>query len=317
MGEYKMLGFLKNNAYPIGVDIGPDNLKLAQLANDSKGVSLIAGDRIDRPDDIKPGSAAWQRWAIEAVNEALIRGSFRGKEVIAAFPSSDVYIENMRMPKSTKGQLQDAIFAKIKQQLPFQPSKESTLIKYIPTDRDNILVMATERRIIDIHLAIYERAGLVVKSIGVWPLALANCYSRFFGRRKADVDVIVMLLDIEVKRTNLVICRQKNVLFACSIPIGACHLVDEKVVTRLVLELTACKRNFTSMYRDAHIERLIFLSTRAVGTDVCTAIAKQLEIKAQAGNCLAAVEMTDSGRYAIDRRNGNFNWAVAFGLSLS
>jgi Tfp pilus assembly PilM family ATPase len=317
MGERKMFGFLKNRAYPIGVDVGPDSLKLAQLANGAKSISLIAGDRVDRPEDVKPGSVAWQRWAIEAVREALVGGDFHGKEVTAAVPSGDVFIDEMRMPKTADGQLKDAIFAKIKQQLPFQPSKKNTLIKYISTDRDNILVMATERRIIDIHLAIYERAGLVVKSIGVWPIALANCYARFFGRRKDDLDVVVMLLDIEATRTNLVICRHKNPLFACSIPIGADQLTDEKVVTRLVLELTSCRRSFASLHRNTQIERLIFLSGRVVSKDVCTAIAKQLEIQAQAGDCLAAVEMADHCRYAIDRRNGCVNWAVAFGLSLS
>jgi type IV pilus assembly protein PilM len=317
MGERKMFEFLKNRACPIGVDIGPDSLKLIQLANGARSINLIAGDRVDRPEDVKPGSSAWQRWAIEAVKEALAKGNFHGKEVTAAVPSSDVFIDQIRMPKTADGQLQDAIFAKIKQQLPFQQSKKNTLIKYISTDRDNILVMATERRVIDIHLAIYERAGLAVKSIGVWPIALANCYASFFGRRKEDINVVVMLLDVGANNTNLVICRHKNPLFACSIPIGAKQLTDEKVVTRLVMELTSCRRNFVSMHRDAHIERLIFLSGRVVSKDVCTAIAKQLEIQAQAGDCLAAVEMADHCRYAIDRRDGCVNWAVAFGLSLS
>ncbi len=85
------------------------------------------------------------------------------------------------------------------------------------------------------------------------------------------------------------------------------------------------------MYTKAQIERLIFLSSRAVDEDVCVTIAKQLEIPAQVGDCLAAVQIADAcslGRDSepdnkavignpIDRRNCQVNWAVAFGLSLS
>jgi len=191
------------------------------------------------------------------------------------------------------------------------------MMKYLPTEQDYILVMATQRRIIDRHLAIYEKAGLKIKSIGVWPVALTNCYAKFFGRHTVDRKAIVMLLDIQANCTNLVICRHTNLIFACSIPIGAKRLNDERIITRLVLELTACRRRLASIYQNARIERLIFLSGRAVDAEIYTTIAKQLEIQAQMGDCLAAVEMVDSYRSEIEARDGNVNWATAFGLSLS
>jgi hypothetical protein len=138
-----------------------------------------------------------------------------------------------------------------------------------------------------------------------------------------------MLICIEADYTNVVICRHKNLLLARSIPIGVEQLDDEQVITRLVMELTACRRQFSLIYRSAQIERLIFLSGQAVNNDVCATVAKQLEMPAQAGDCLAAVEIGKScrlGRGAsdeahsgdpIDRRDSHGNWAVAFGLSLS
>ena len=108
---------------------------------------------------------------------------------------------------------------------------------------------------------------------------------------------------------------------------GVKQFDDEKVVTRLSLELDACKRHFFSMYRNARIERLVFLSSQAVDKDICMTIAKQLEIPAQMGDCLAAVAITDPRRLGIDRRTGDseqaslqkqvINWSTAFGLSLS
>ena len=325
-----MLGLLKNHIYSIGVDIRHDSLKLAQLGSNGQNINVIAGNRKQRPDGIEPGSRDWQKWVIETMHLFTSYGDFRGKEVIAAMPESDVFIDHIKMPKINDSKPQDAIFSKIKQKLPFEPLEENTLMKYIETEQDNVLIMATERTVIDRHLAIYEEAGLSIKSIGVWPLALTNCYVKFFGRRKSDLEAIVMLVCIEENCTNVVICRHKNLLFAHSISIGYKQLGDEQVLARLVIELTGCRRQFSLMYRNAQIERLIFLSGQAVDTESCATIAKQLEMPAQVGDCLAAVEIAKSCRLGkdiernkehlgdqIDRRDRPVNWAVTFGLSLS
>ncbi len=330
-GEIDMFGFLKSRAYSIGVDIGDDGLKLAQLANGGESVSLIAGRSERRPESVKPGSAAWQRWAVQALREATANHRFRGRNVIAAIPANDVFIDHVKVAGlSEKMEIRNSKFeippkvviSKVKQKLPFEP--DDAMIKYLPTEDDNVLVMATERKIIDRHLAIYEKAGMTINSIGAWPVALANCYTRFFGRRDADLKAIVMLLDIEPNYTNLVICRHRRPLFACSIPIGLRRLVpdqvgDERIMTRLVLELTTCRRRFASIHPSTQIERLIFLSGPSVDANIYTTIAKQMEIQAQMGDCLEAVEIENPFRSGIDRRNGNsnVNWAIAFGLSLS
>ena len=83
------------------------------------------------------------------------------------------------------------------------------------------------------------------------------------------------------------------------------------------------------MYRNAVIERLIFLSGQSTGKDIYATIAKRLEMSAQMGDCLAAVEIGKSCRLGrddpgderldsqIDRRDSHINWSVVFGLSLS
>lgn len=344
-----MVWFLNNNTYSIGVDVGEDNLKIAQLRNNGSGLSLVNGGYENRPVSVKPGSIEWQKWAIEAIQQIMARGKFHGKDVVAAMPANEVFIDHIRIPKTDGDELDDVIFAKIKQKLPFEPIRENTMLKYIQTEDNNALVMATERTIIDRHLAIYEKAGLRIKSIGVWPAALVNTYTKFFGRRKSDIEAIVMLVSIESNCTNVVICRHKNLIFARSISIGAKQLNGqiyskcdedssdtatalkgtsaEKTLTRLVFELTACRHHFVSMHPGAQIERLVFLSGQPVNRDVCTAIAKQLEMPAQVGDCFAAVEITEPWRFGVDRRFSGFaeasvqkkeqiNWTTAFGLSL-
>jgi Tfp pilus assembly PilM family ATPase len=325
-----MLGLLKNHTYSIGIDVRHDSLKLAQLGSNGQDISVIAGNMKLRPEQIEPGSSDWQRWIIENIRLLTTYGDFHGKEVIAAMPETDVFIDHIKMPKLNNCKPRDAIFSKIKQKLPFEPLEENTVMQYIESEQDNVLVMASERTVIDRHLAIYEKAGLSIKSICVWPLALTNCYVKFFGRRKSDLEAIVMLVCIEESCTNVVICRHRNLLYAHSMAIGLKQLIDEQAVSRLVMEITSCKRQFNIMYRNAQLERLIFMSGQVINKDVCTSIARQLEMPAQVGDCLAAVKIAKSCRLGkdiddgkgrtdgqIDRRDCPVNWAVTFGLSLS
>ncbi len=312
-----MFGLLKKRSHLIGVDLGNDCVKLAQLANGTQETTLLGGHFVNRPADITAGTARWQRWAIDVMRDSTANGHFKGKEIVAALPANEVFISHIHWPKKFDGKIEDAIFAKIKQKLPFEPIQKNTLIKHIPTEQDNLMVLATERTIIDRHLAIYERAGLSIKSIGVWPVAMATCYAQFFGRRNTDLDAVVMLLDIQSDSTNMVVSRHKHPLYARSVPMGTKQLKDEAQAGRLVMELTANRREFLSLYKNVQIERLIFLSGLAVDPDIYRTVAKQLEIQAQIGDCMAALEVSDPKRFGLDRRDDKVSWALAFGLSLS
>jgi Tfp pilus assembly PilM family ATPase len=137
---------------PIGVDMGDDALTVVQFENNKGAISLIAAGSRGRPEDIKVGSSDWQRWAIEAIRELTANGKFQGREVIAAIPVSEVFIDHIKMPNIEKEKLQEALFSKIKQKLPFEA--DDAMIKYLPAEDDNVMVVAVERKKIDRHLAI-------------------------------------------------------------------------------------------------------------------------------------------------------------------
>ncbi len=310
-----MFGFLKNNTYPVGIDISNDAVRVAQLKETRDGLVLIAGAGEECPSHIQPGSSDWQKWAIETLQLLATKHKFLNRDIIASIPAADVFIDHIKLPKSEGRNLDDVILSKVKQRLPFSP--DQALVKYITAEDDNVVVVATEREKINRHLAIYEKANLRIKTLGVWPLALTNSYNRFFGRRQADLKTVVMLIDLDSNITNVVICRHKNLLFARSIRIGIKQLKKSEDFSRLALELEACKKHFASMYKKATIERVVFISGAFVERDVYQKIAKKINIAAHVGDCLSAVKVLNNGQMDVDRRNCQINWATAFGLSLS
>jgi Tfp pilus assembly PilM family ATPase len=303
---------------PIGVDMGSDSLKLAQLEVTRQEVTLVAADFAPRPEDVEAGSAAWQRWAIETISQLAADGDYRGRDVIAALPPSEISVEHIKLPNVDWDNLGGAdaeTISRIKQKLPF--NCDDMIIRPVPTEQDNVVVIATRRQIIDRHLAIYEKAGLQIKSIAVWPDALVNIYARFFGRRESDAESIVMLICMETTGTNVVICRHKNLLFARSVAIGTNQLGTEEAMTRLSLELAACRQHFGTIHKAGEIDHLIFLLGSSESREICLAMAKQLQMPAQTADPLEAVKVPNASRGGIDRRQPHINWSVAFGLSLS
>ena len=318
----------RRQVYPIGIDVGSDSIKMAQLAHGRKGPCIVAAASQKVPEGLVSSSSEWQRWAADAVKKMTSNGTFRGREVITAMPADDVFIEQITVPKVSNDKLKEVVLSKVQQKLPFDPT--DALLKYVVTAERNgratsettqeVLVMVAERLKCERLIAMCENAGLQVNAVSVWPMAMAHSYTKFFAKRSSDKQVVVMLLETGANSTKVVICRGKELLFARLIPLGFKKLTGEEMIKRLILEILACERFFESVQGAGRIERLVYLSGRAADKNICdhlTQLAQRWHVAAQIGDVLGAVEIKSHYGYGFDRRGCHVNWATVFGLSLS
>jgi len=319
-----MFGLNKNRICPIGVDLGSGFLRMAQLGMNGQGPYLVGAGLRAKPQEIVPRSPAWQHWAIEAIKSIYREAGFKSKQVVTALPSDDLFIDPIKVPRTTLDRLSETALPKVQKRLPF--AAENAMIQYIAVDQPDakgpdadVLVIAAERETVNRYLAIYERAGLDVVGISIWPNALIQSYSNFFCRRQNEQGRIALLLDVGTNHTNVVVCRGKNLLFARVIEIGYNQLTDAAAAQRLLGEIDACIRYYESMPGSGVIERMVFLAGSGTSTMLCEKIAElaqQMQVAAQIGDVLCAIEMNGAPSCMIDRRNSKIDWATAFGLSL-
>lgn len=317
-------GLNKKRICPIGVDLGKAFLRMAQLGLNGHQPSLLAAGLRAKPADIQAGSPAWQRWAVEAIKEIYHQSGFKSRQVVTALSSDDVFIDLIKVPRSGLDNLEQAALPKAQKRLPFEP--QQAVIQYVPAEHSqnkspdvDVLVIAAQRETVNRHLAIYEYAGLEVVGITIWPNALIQSYVHFFCRREEEQSQIAMLLDVGSRHTNVVICRGPALLFARIVSIGYIHLSDTAMLMRLMSELEACVRYYESMSGNAAIERMVFLSGSGIDAVLCdrlAELARQMQVAAQIGDVVCAVEMSQTPNCLIDRRNNKIDWATAFGLSL-
>lgn len=319
-----MLNWFGKYICPIGVDLGNGFLRMAQIGFNGRRPYLHAAGIVARPQEIEPQSPAWQRWVIDAIKELLHKGNFKGKSVVTALPSDDLFIEQIKVPRHALEKLDEAVLPHIQKKLPFSP--QDGMIRCIPVEvgptkagEVEVIVMAAQRCKIDRHLAIYEKGGLDVAEMSVWPTALVNSYRHFFCRRKNDQNRVVILLDIGGHSCNVVIGRGGELLFARVIPTGYVHLSQSQTVGRLVAEIDSCCRYFETIAGRFPIEQILLLAGNNVSKDLCdkiTKLAQKMQIPAQIGDVLSAIEVRQEADCMVERRNSNVDWAIAFGLSL-
>ncbi len=320
-----MFGMNGKKICPIGVDLGSGYLRVVQLGQNEQGLFLQSAALRANPEDTEFRSAAWQHWAAETTRDLVRENDFRGKSVVTAIPSDDLFIDPIRISRSALKQINEILPQKLQHRLPFPV--ENALFQHVvidageknDSDAVDILAISANREDINRHLAIFEKAGLEVAGISMWPTAMIKSFMSFFCRRKNEEDATAILINVGTNHTNVVITRGPNLLFARVMSIGYIQLEQGQMVQRLFSEIDACMQYFSDSAAAAPIGRIVFLAGTGASQTLCdklAGLAQKMQVAAQIGDVLSAVEINHSPECLIDRRNCKVDWATAFGLSL-
>lgn len=320
-----MIAFKGKKNHPIGVDLGSGYLRMVQLGSNGQGLFLQAAGLRQKPEEIPFASPAWQRWAADATHQLMRENDFRGRSIITALPSDELFIDPLKIPHSSLDRIDEIISQKLQKRLPFPI--ENALFQHVviepqennSSDLADVLTISTDREAVHRHLAIFEKAGLDVVGIGIWPVAMINSFTNFFCRRQNEQDIVAILINVGTNHTNVVITRGSNLMFARVMSIGYSQLEQGQMVQRLFSEIDACVRYFQDSNGNQQIGRIVFLAGSGASRTLCdrlAGLAQNMQVPAQIGDVLNAVEINHGPECIIDRRNCKVDWATAFGLSL-
>ncbi len=225
-----MLSLLGNRTWPIALDIGGDSVKMLQLQRGAGGLSVHASGRWRFPEN---ASDPRQRrdMVVSAVRQMLRDGAFRGRRVVSALRCDELVIKNIRMPQMPDEKLLETICAEAPERLGFEaePDQVNFLragqVRQGAEVRDEIILLAAEKRTIDEHVAMLEEMGLTAELIDAQPLAVFRSFQRFL-RRKADDEAVTVLVDVGLTGTRVVVARGREIVFIKSIDLGGANLTE-------------------------------------------------------------------------------------------
>ncbi len=227
-------------------------------------------------------------------------------------------------------------------------------VYYDGKDMQERIVVAISRADLEDYLAMAQRAGLDVVGADIEACAIVECFARLL-RRAADESTVTLFVDMGASSTQVVLAHSHKLVFASNLPLGGenldqavaeglkispeqAHVLRHKMmaeehsasaedelfrlldgtVAKIAEKITQCVRYYESVFRNQHIERVIFVGGQAHNKRLCQSIAKLLNLPAQVGDPMAGIKRADQAGsdLPLDSRQPNPSWAVAVGLSL-
>ncbi|NIA21112.1 MAG: pilus assembly protein PilM [Anaerolineaceae bacterium] len=208
---------------PIGIDLSGEGLRAVQLESLERGMKLT--------------QAASSPWPIRSeedlraqVGRLLKEHSFQGYRITTALPSDQVSVHHVRLPMMPQSRLTGAITSTVAERLPY-PVDESVIrhLKIHSTEGQDSqadhIAFAVPRRLVEQHLHMAERLGLMVVGISALPLAVGHAFS-YLGRRLDETDFTFLLVHLEKQATHLVIMHEGEMRFARTIYQGVHDILE-------------------------------------------------------------------------------------------
>lgn len=218
--------WFKAGANAIGIDMGSDALRMAQVERVNGEYALVAAASATLPVEIARGDwAARMDFFATNARRLLTEGNFRGRRAVLALPASIMAIAHLRMARIDDAELKKALPWEAAGKLPFDPSQ--ALLRHLVAGevyqdqepKNEIILMAARREQVNLYLAAAARAKIDVVGMNVEPTAIIDCFSKIY-RRKSDAETTCCFLDIGHVGTRVVIAQVGEIRFARMIPIG-------------------------------------------------------------------------------------------------
>ncbi len=215
----------------VGLNIGNAFIKAVEVT--SKGGQLTVtgmGVIATPPESYANGNVLSVTALSNAIRMMWKQAGLSSKATIFSVAGSgSLVVRVIEVPKMTDGELADNMRVDADRYIPFPPSEvvmDFKALRDLPSDPDaanmEVLLAAAQREIIDLHIAVVQKAKLTPRAIDVEPLALARTMQLELRAQNPiiDYDDVTAVLNIGQTSTEISILRGDIVVFTRSVPNG-------------------------------------------------------------------------------------------------
>ncbi|MFQ5637802.1 MAG: type IV pilus assembly protein PilM [bacterium] len=205
----------------IGLDIGTSSVKYVVLKRNSRGLTLMSCGIRALPSEL---SKTDQREREAALSELLIKhtalNTTKDALITSAVYGLNVLFQNLQLPPTARKELEKVVPWACRKDFPFPI--EETVFQFEtlnPATKDNkleVFVIAVQKKLIESHIEILERAQIIPKKVSTVPVALWN----LFLAKDKDNKQCHALIDIGATSSHIVFVNQGELQFARHISIG-------------------------------------------------------------------------------------------------
>ncbi len=231
-----MLGFLKSNSVPIGIDFGYTAVKLLQIVPGDPH-ELIAAAQVDIPEHIRSDVAERSRFLRDALPAAIQNSKFRGKVAVCSIPAWQTFMQHLQVDKGNAASILNQVKSQLQATIGCDP--ERAVIRHIEVSdvfrhgqpMREAICFAVSRDIVMNQVELLKKCKLEAGGLHGEPIALLNAYRHLY-RRDGDDQTTTMYLDLGNFDTRAMIGHGSVLRFAKTIPVGGRHF-DQDIAKAL------------------------------------------------------------------------------------
>lgn len=219
----------KRRKVTVGLDIGSGLVKVVVM-NHARGVPEVERIVIEPvpPDAMVAGEVMDEALVIQAVQGALLAAGAEGAEVVAAVGGGNVIVRKVRVDKSRRDELREAMQWEAEQIVPFDTSAITLDYQLLDGDEEatelDVLLAVAKRDLVDARVQLLRDAGAVPRVLDVEAFALLNAFE--FNHPDA-MRGTVALVNIGHDVTNVSVLEDGVPVLARDTPVGVRRLRED------------------------------------------------------------------------------------------
>jgi type IV pilus assembly protein PilM len=216
----------------IGIDIGSHSIKVAEVFVSKKNVvkinkfihkkipdGCILEDEIVKPEELT-----------NIIKDCFKELSLSNLNVSIALFGPNTMSKRIQVSTGTRKQIEDQVIWESEQYIPFG-IEDSTVNFHVIGENEgggtDVYVAAAANKIIEIYLKIIADANAKVKIIDLNHFAFCNAFSVIYANEIKNITESILLIDFGHQNTNLMIYKNKSMLFNREITMGGIHVTEE------------------------------------------------------------------------------------------
>ncbi|MBU0988021.1 MAG: pilus assembly protein PilM [Proteobacteria bacterium] len=224
--------FFRKKSQIIGLDIGSNTIKVAEIVESKKGQTLSNFGMLNIPPGIiEEGSIKDHAAAAAAIREIFKANNLKGRNVAISIGGYSVIVKKINVQTMTEDQLQETIHFEAEQYIPFDIKDVNLDFQILGESEHNpnqmsVLLVAAKKDMVTDYIHLVELAGLNTVIIDVDAFALQN----IFEFNYTVEDESVALIDIGASKTSLNILRGYSSVFMRDVSLG-CGQINQQIAS--------------------------------------------------------------------------------------
>jgi len=225
--------FFKKKTHLIGLDIGSNTIKAAEVVDTKKGHSLINFGMLNiTPGIIEEGTIKDHGAASAAIRELFKANNIKDRNVAISIGGYSVIVKKINVQSMSEDELHETIHFEAEQYIPFDISDVNLDFQILGESEHNpnqmsVLLVAAKKEMVTDYIQLIELSGLNTLVIDVDAFALQN----IFEFNYTTEDESVALIDIGAGKTSLNILKGHSSVFMRDVSLG-CGQINQQIVAR-------------------------------------------------------------------------------------